>query len=387
MKQSWIGPTLVECLVGDDTKQAGPMLRAHWATAPDKLMGAAIHHSVAMALWEKLPSKDGQPDGLRNLMHRSVGHHLTVLADLRRLVASLDRAGIRSVAMKGPVLAELAYARSHLRTYGDLDLMVEPGAVATVLQLLDDAGAVSADYPWDQLVATEQSQLSVRLASGTLLDLHWNYFNDPSARRAFSIPSSEVLDRSVRADLGGFEAPVQDPTDRLLHVCVHGTLSGGFRLCWSQDVRRLLLTSPPEWDLLTERAQRSGTSLAVAAMLQRAADVLGAPVPDRALISLAGGPWLEMARRLTRLRPPQSSAVLTGNFFYAATRRNTLDSARQMIGSLWRGALSPALHDPDHPWRHSHRRRPAGQPAAPSIPLRGADESRDRWLRWVEGTG
>ena len=277
----------------------------------EQLAAHAVHHRVApylrRAIHEARLSLAGEVALALEASHaRFTAVHLMALEDLSAVREILGPVGVEPLVMKGPVLAERHYPSADLRPYGDLDLIVAGPDFERTIDALERAGLELVDRNWDLIRAEGRAQLHVVLPHGTLADIHWSVLNRRSVRDSFRVATGELLARSEVVDVAGSQVRTLDPTDTLLHLCLHGTLSGGDRLIWCKDVERVIATEPPRWDELVGRARvwRAGPSVAIA--LDRARRTLDADVPAeviRALYgsSLRGGiTWM-----VDRARPPE----------------------------------------------------------------------------------
>ena len=216
----------------------------------------------------------------------SVARHLMLLRGLGFVADALDGARISWVAMKGPVLSELIYRRSDLRSYNDLDVLVAPTALQAALAALERSGGRLLDANWRLIAETVPAELHVAMPDGGVLDLHWHVVCERQVRRRVHVPTAGLLARSRRESIGGRQIPVLDPVDTLVHLAVHASLSGADRLGWLQDVEQCILRWPPDWPAVVQRARAGGASVATAVVLGRARAALGAPVPDGVLRDL-----------------------------------------------------------------------------------------------------
>jgi hypothetical protein len=265
-------------------------------------------------VYERLRSVDDVPSTLLAELHhryaRAVRGHLRVIWELAQLQPLLDATGVRWAVVKGPVAVELLYAAPGLRAYQDLDLLVDPAAFRDVLTALEGAGSQVMDRNWRLLRRELLGEVHLRLPRGTSLDLHWNLLNMNRGR--MWIDSVEVLERSVRRDLGGVIVPTLDPADTVVHLAVHAGVSGGDRLLWLKDVERAATLLEPTWEVVVERARRWNVSAPVGLILGRARDVLAADIPawvpgqllssrSSRLVRLVGrvSPWELSVGRLT----------------------------------------------------------------------------------------
>ena len=203
---------------------------------------------------------------------------------------------IASGRAKGTGTGVRLYPRPDLRYSVDLDILVPAARFAEVLDRLDHDGFELVDRNWPLIERLVPGQLRVRSPRGVLVDLHWAILNNPSLRATFRLPTVDLLVR--RAWLEAPAIPVLDHVDQLVHLGLHGALSGGTRLLWLLDADRAARLVA-DWVPVIEAAHRSGAHVALAVVLQRARTLWATPVPQEALTSLAGGRlWLAATRAI-----------------------------------------------------------------------------------------
>jgi len=102
----------------------------------------AYHHRVASLLAHHVQhgNLEQMPDPwfsrMQKELHRTRLRHGAALRALEELEAALLRAGIPSISLKGPRLAEEAYEAAGLRAFDDLDILVDAADVAGAHQTL-----------------------------------------------------------------------------------------------------------------------------------------------------------------------------------------------------------------------------------------------------------
>lgn len=242
-----------------------------------ELVAAARFHRVAPLVHKAY--RDAAPDVaelLRPDQLRAVAVHLQACATLRQLSTVLG--GLGWVTFKGPVFSEHAHPVPGLRSYNDVDVLVAPSNLRGVTELLWAADWRLADYR-DMLrnpaVPGEMHWISPQ---GALVDLHWSMINMASRRRLFDIETSELLRRRVSVPLGSDAVWTLDPTDALVHACLHAAGAGANKLIYLLDVD-CLSRGVIDWDAVSARSQEWRAQAQVALVLGRARRVLGAPVP------------------------------------------------------------------------------------------------------------
>ncbi|HET7134077.1 MAG TPA: nucleotidyltransferase family protein [Gammaproteobacteria bacterium] len=263
--------------------------------------------------------------GLRPLLHRHLAGHENVpraaavqlwaqaeaiarrnrfmRAELGRILALFDSAGIRALAYKGPTLALRAYAELALREFGDLDILVPRAQVQRARDALCAAGYVR-EYPLEPAIeeafldSQAQYHLVVRApGEGPLVELHWK--SDPD------YPVERLDDESWWACAGRIDGlPTLADEDLLLVLCIHGSKHSWACLGWLVDVAEVLRSRcDVDWQRFAERALAMGSARRVGAGLRLASDLLGAPLPEPAA-ALARRPDVE------RILPALRAAML-----------------------------------------------------------------------------
>lgn len=318
---------------------------------------------------------------------RSVGQQMRLHAELTRLGAALTQLGVPWLTFKGTVLAETAYPRPDLRTYGDIDILVDPAHLPEVLVRLDDAGLTLYSEAWSELERTGRSQLSLLTARFVPVDLHWHLFNNPQVRRAFPVRTAELLERRTLRTTSRGQLWSLDEVDTVLHLAAHGAQSGGELLVWVLDLHQAVGLLA-HWDTLVERARASRLGLVTAVMLARCKHLLGTPLPDGILDALAPpGLWRRGITLLDEKRPPHRNVLGTGQLLFTSTRDGTAASTGQLARAAVQQAVLPFFQESDHPWRVALRR---GRPAlhikrtpVQSTSIGPGSPDREAFLRYV----
>lgn len=143
---------------------------------------------------------------------------------LRNVLAAFHAAGLAVIPLKGPVLAERLYGDPALRSYADLDLLVQIPDLAAAEQALTAIGFVptaSADdyhQPWAR--------------NSIHLELH-HHVDHPLA---FDFDLKQAWDRAEPSQYA--EIPIQlfAPQDELAYLCLHAVRHRFDRLCLLVDL-------------------------------------------------------------------------------------------------------------------------------------------------------
>lgn len=331
-----VGAVLRACVTDGDVRAA---IVSCSPDAVDWIPAAAEYHGISMTLYRELAQRPGAASELHDAMRPVVLDHVAttmrVREDLRRLAGVLDRSGLLWAVVKGPVLAEAFYGDVRWRSYVDLDLVVDPRQFGPLLDLLQDGvGAHLVDVNWRLVRESRRGELNLLLPLGSTLDLHWTLVNARAVRSQFAFPTAALLERTIRMPLSSGDIATLDLADTLLHLALHACLSGGYRLGWLLDIKRVVEAPGLDWDMVVRRARASRLDLVTGAMLARAQRVAGCPVPPDVLRAFGGAiAWRALLRSFEQLRPISSPyrLPLSGQSVTGSTRTNTWTSVAAAV--------------------------------------------------------
>lgn len=383
-----MGDLLVACVNG----QAALIASLLESVDLTRLADAAVYHGAESAVYRALkssPIPTALKHDLRLLNTAAIAGHLRALSDLRWLTTELESLGVEWAVLKGPVLAEAIYTTGSQRTYGDLDVLLEPAVFGDVVRSLEQAGARLVDVNWPMMIDGHRGELSMLLPHGTPLDLHWHVFLDPAVRREFPVSTSQLLSRRRKVDIDGVSIPTLDRADTLVHLCAHAALSGAHRLVWLKDIEQAVRNEPPNWATVAERTRQADLDAPVAIALARSVGVIGTPVPSAVFRSLrTGRTWVRGVRALDAARPPHHGqpGLFSGRLLVRSTRATTVRSTASLMRALDAFVRKDLLANPTHPWR---TRRVAPTMKSDSNPLHqpnGSTRDRANYFDFVAST-
>lgn len=293
---------------------------------------AALTNLLSIA-GDELPETVRQEVTQRCWAARARSWKLTaILLDLLRL---LEGDGIRVIVLKGPAVALAAYGEVTMRSFGDLDLLVQPANAARARELLAARGFrpyyEPREEPW-----LLKAQHALELSDGlTHVELHTallsRYLNldldlDAVWRDAYTIP---CLESTIR---------VLPPRQLYVYLCAHGAKHRWELFRWACDVAQLDATlEPTDVDGILALAGVTGARRLVA-LGARLAGVIsgGAPtrvVPDalareeetRALVSQVATRWFHAPKQRERDALSVLHPSLPGLGFWISTREHVRD--------------------------------------------------------------
>jgi hypothetical protein len=272
--------------------------------------------------------------------------------EVAELLGSLDSLGIETMVLKGVALALLYYQDPGLRPMGDVDILVRPRDVADTIDAL-------TRLAWRQIGRTprllSETYLNARReihfvnSRGMYLDLHWRVMDEA----CLSSTDEWFWSGAIRMSVRGVETHAMNPTDQLLHVCVHATLWTPSPLPrWIVDAATILRTSCADidWDRLVSHAQRLGLVIPLRETLRQLVEVFDSSIPLPAVDTLRSISASKEEMRAYKIRCLPRSPLETLSLEF---RRMSLQSpgrgrARRLLAFP---AYARALWGLDHAWQ------------------------------------
>jgi len=236
--------------------------------------------------------KEALPSELRDTLRRV---YLQYWADNQKLFRRLEQRltwfqanGIPTMVLKGAALSVLHYRDKGIRPMADFDILVPEDLARDVIGRLRREGWSAAAYRSE----APENTYFYRHIHGTLLthpdhgdfDLHWHVLHASTFRGA----DSAFWDDSVPLSLNAIATLALNPTDQLLHVCVHGfTVTEVVPIRWIADALTILRTSQVDWSRLIKLSRHLSVSIPLAATLSFLRDTFPTPIPGDVLGQLA----------------------------------------------------------------------------------------------------
>lgn len=263
---------------------AGPDWNRLVLTARRHGLCLLLHRSLCAVNQERVP-----PAIIEQLATLATNYHrrnLVLVAELLRIVASLENAGIAVIPYKGPALAQHLYGDFALRQFVDLDLLIKPRDAVQARRLLLAAGlrpAKTVSPLAEQLYRYFHCEFSFVLLQEVALEVNWRL-----APTYWRLPRMDhgVWERAGRLRLAGADTANLNLVDLLIVLCIHGCKHKWDTLKWLVDIAELLRGQPqPDWASLQTRAHQMGAVVMLEIGLVLAHDLLEAPVPAEILES------------------------------------------------------------------------------------------------------
>jgi hypothetical protein len=363
------------------TAAAGPL---DWAC----FLRVARRHQVIGLVDEGLryaqsgvpPPIVGEIDALAAALIRE---NLAMAAEALRLQRLFNEANQPVVFVKGAALAMLAFNNIGMRAGQDIDVLVPYETLTAAMTLVSRAGY----RRYDPLPSISETQLRmvmplrkdfgfVHESTGVRLELHWRLFLNPHAMTEDSIMKGS----RVVALTGSEGLRTLGQEDLFAYLCMHGALHWWYRLKWLADINALLAgSSEDSIARLFRAAEIRGAGRAAAQALLLCRRLLGTPLPDRLMASLAHGAtvrWLEATAlnamtagqgeleprevRFGTTRGSLSTFLLRQSWRYWLTELNLHLTNQTDVLTMplpeWLRFLYPILRLPFWVWRHATKR-------------------------------
>jgi hypothetical protein len=221
---------------------------------------------------------------LRNATEHTVRASFMLAAELLRVLDALRAHDLPSLAIKGPISASLCYGDLGLRTFSDVDVLIDPPNVERVARCLHELGYVPAHgLPpgWlKQLVRTGTEQLFRHRSDDRLVDLHWALM---PRGYTFSPKLVGVFAATQRVRIGGADVPTLGNEATLIFLLLHGMKHDWASLGWLCDVAELVRRQAIDWQAVLAWSDRRGPRRFIDIGLGLAHSLLDAPVPEQVL--------------------------------------------------------------------------------------------------------
>ncbi len=258
-----------------------------------------------------------------------------VLTDVATAFAARE---IDSIVLKGPALARTIYPTAALRTYDDLDLLVQLQDEARAVDALMHCGYTEmpdeAEDAWharagDVAGAAAYHRRFFAPGLPALVELH----TDPLQLGLAPACEDERWQRSQ--PLPGMSGLCMlGPEDQAVQLSVHAHKHGYSRLIWLKDLDLLLRAEQGRmnWPLVEAVARREGVSASVWYALRLAALLFDAPLPPTAERSLR--PWLPIRTLYRYIWPIGDVLALSGAMHRRAVQFRPADAWRGSVPSF-----------------------------------------------------
>ena len=217
---------------------------------------------------------------------------------LQELLLWFEADGIPTLVLKGMALSILHYRDMALRPMSDLDILVpEERAPEIVSRLLHNGWTF--DYylpsaPTNRYFYRHTHAMGFTHGDYGTLDLHWHVLAEATFRGA----DQPFWTGSVPLRMNSITTRALNPTDQLLHACVHGFRANVLPpIRWVADGITILRTSQINWTRLLSLAKELHITIPLGVSLSFLREAFPAPIPEDVIADLTAAPFDQAERR------------------------------------------------------------------------------------------
>ncbi|MBO7747801.1 nucleotidyltransferase family protein [Paenibacillus sp. MWE-103] len=164
---------------------------------------------------------------------------LQLTAVMEKVCHTLEQANIKSLVLKGPVLAEALYDDFSLRTSKDIDLLVPEGSFEQAEELLLQLGFQPDEYVPRALNAVRRNKHHLSYThseSRVQVELHWRMSSDSFREFTFN----ELWNRRRQTKKTSIPVSYLGHEDLFVYLISHGARHAWFRLRWLADIKYMM---------------------------------------------------------------------------------------------------------------------------------------------------
>lgn len=211
----------------------------------DAFLKLAFHHRLYPLLYINLVRMDSSwiPSNiLQTLSHsykKNTFKMLHLSGEMEKLSKLFMENEIRSLVLKGPILAKDLYGDLSRRTCGDLDILIPINDLEKADQLL-----VGLGYEKDEYIQTLLNDWKWRHhhftyyhpIKGTKIEIHWRLNPSPSKEPTFN----ELWERKRQSTITSYPIYILSEEDLFYFLVTHGARHGWSRLRWLVDIHQIV---------------------------------------------------------------------------------------------------------------------------------------------------
>jgi Uncharacterised nucleotidyltransferase len=256
------------------------------------LVNAAVQHRVFpqfyLALTEQAPSDISHEllSQLRHLYNQNALKTIALTGELFRILDTLERENIPTIAFKGPTLSLIAYGSLSARSFDDLDILVQPQDFFKPKAVLESCGYDAHLMPI--LSERQEREFFWRLGEYTLhhpeTEIHLDVHGRPIAGDGFAYTTdlSRFWDRLEPIELLGRSVPTFNREDLLLYLCMGAAKDGYPHLKGICDIAAMIQNHPDlDWDFIIQESQDLKLDRVLRVGLLLVHELLDIPLNDR----------------------------------------------------------------------------------------------------------
>lgn len=258
------------------------------------------HHRVFPAVYLRLKELNCT-EVPQSVMHalstqyrRNALRMLQFSSEMNTVCGALQAEGIRSIILKGPVVAAYLYGDVSLRVSKDLDLLIAESDIERAEQILLGFG-YEHDHEIPRILEDWKRRnyhvTYTQPQTGIQVEVHWRLNPDPGNEPSFE----ELWQRRVSDAAFGHAVHRMGDADLFYYLVSHGARHAWFRLRWLEDMKQLV-RKRMEWAEVLLSIRQFDAQAVTGQTVQLLSGCLSEPIPQ-ALVPFLGN---KRGRRLTQ---------------------------------------------------------------------------------------
>ncbi|MGC2160263.1 MAG: nucleotidyltransferase family protein [Silvibacterium sp.] len=303
-----------------------------------------VYKALRATCWERIPM-DVQSEWEKINRTLTIGN-LYLAGELLRITAEFEAAKIPIAAMKGAVIAAMAYGDLALREYEDLDLLIDESDFSRAVELLERL-EYQPFWTYDnrKIVRFLRHVGEYTLISNTRragIDLHWRVATKATA---LSPRVSDFPSGFQPFPLAGATVLTFAPHDLPLYMAAQGGWDQWADLRRICDVAEFLRKFPDiDWEPTMRIAQRLGGLRSMLTGLSLASSLLGAEIPSSAIHRIHADKMVSRLAEESRqdLQRESSSGEATRRYLF---QLNAKQGLRGKIALAYSILMDRTAHD------------------------------------------
>lgn len=210
----------------------------------DTFVHLSLHHRVFPVIYQRLKeiNNDQIPaqvmQTLQGYYQRNVFRMLQLSGETEMIAQSFAKQEIKTIFLKGPVLAAHLYGDISLRTSADLDLLIPIDKLENAEEILLSQGYIKDDYIQSVLNDWKWRHHHITFHhphKKIKVEVHWRLNPGPGKEPSFK----QLWDRKQESLLTRNSVFILGNEDLFLFLVSHGSRHGWSRLRWLQDIEFL----------------------------------------------------------------------------------------------------------------------------------------------------
>ncbi len=207
--------------------------------------------------------------------------NILMSAELIRIMKLLEDNGIKTLAFKGPTLAQMVYGDITLRQFGDLDILIKKKDQHKINRLLQDQGY----KPLLELTEVQEKtwykyakDISyIHPKKGLHIEMHWLLLDRD---HPLQVDLDTIWEHPQEVSLNGHQIQTFATESLLIYLCIHGSKHLWERIGWVKDIDQMVRTQTIDWDQIIQEVKKSGFQRMVFLGLYLSQSLFQTPLPE-----------------------------------------------------------------------------------------------------------